>query len=154
MYRIAAEDPDSPDASRLIDALSETLRSLTGDSGRASFDSADVRGSAALFVVARDAAGRAVGCGAIRPLQPGVAELKRMFAVPGTRGVGTAVLRHLETEGVRLGYREFWLETRLVNARAIAFYEGRAYARIQSFGPYVDRPEAVCLGKRLGAPAS
>jgi ribosomal protein S18 acetylase RimI-like enzyme len=154
MFRITPEDPETPDARTLIDGLSDTLRSITGDSGRSSFDPADVRGEKALFVVARDGEGRAVGCGAFRPLQSGVAEVKRMYALPHTRGVGSAVLRHLEAQATAMGYIEFWLETRLVNTRAVAFYEKRGYARIARFGPYVDRPEAVCLGKRLVFPCA
>jgi GNAT superfamily N-acetyltransferase len=152
MVRITREDPESPDARALIDGLSETLRAITGDSGRSSFDASDVRGASAMFVVARNAEGSAVGCGAFRPLQPGVAELKRMFALPQTRGVGRALLHHLEAEAVRLGYTALWLETRLVNKRAVAFYEAQGYVRIASFGAYVGREEAACFGKRLTFP--
>lgn len=149
MYHVVPEDPESPDARSLIDSLSKALHAITGDSGRSSFDPADVRGERALFVVARDAQGRAVGCGAFRPLHAHVAEVKRMHALEGTRGVGTTVLRHLEAAATAMGYREFWLETRRVNTRAVAFYVDRGYSPITSFGPYTNRPEAICLGKRL-----
>lgn len=149
MYCITPEDPESPDASRLIEALSRTLASITGDSGQSSFDPNDVRGPRSLFVIARDATGRAVGCGAFRPCAEDIAEVKRMFAVPGTRGVGTAILAALERKASNLGYAEFWLETRLVNQRAVAFYEARGYKRIPNFGKYAGRPEAVCFAKTL-----
>jgi len=68
MRSITPEDPASTAAAGLIDALSETLARITGDSGKSSFDANDVRGTRALFVVARDAAGKPVGCGALRPL--------------------------------------------------------------------------------------
>src|SRR5438034_9802010 len=107
---IKPEDPSTPDAAALIEALSNTLAAITGDSGKSSFDADDVRGPCAIFVVARAADGTPVGCGAIRPMMDKVAEVKRMFAAPGTRGVGSALLARLEQEGKLLGYDEFWLE--------------------------------------------
>ena len=154
MYIISPEDPATPDASALLEALSETLASITGDSGRSSFDPHDVRGARSVFLVARDSAGRAVGCGAFRPLSAHVAEVKRMYAMPGTQGVGSAVLRTLESEALRFEYTELWLETRLVNTHAVRFYEHRGYKRIANFGRYVGHPEAVCFAKRLAAAAS
>lgn len=50
-----------------------------------------------------------------------------------------------------MGYTEFWLETRSVNARAVSFYERRGYRKIPNFGKYIGRQEAVCLGKPLAA---
>jgi len=140
-------DPDDAEAQQLLAELSDILQALTGSSGRSSFSAADARGPGSRFVVARDASGRAVGCGALRPLQPGVAELKRMYARAGTRGVGAAVLAHLETAARELGYRAVWLETRAVNTRAVAFYTRQGYRRIDNFGRYVGNAAAVCLGK-------
>jgi GNAT superfamily N-acetyltransferase len=149
MYLISAEDPETPEASMLIELLSDTLASITGDSGRSSFDPNDVRGPCSLFVVARNASGKPVGCGAFRPLDQHIAEIKRMFAVPGTRGVGAALLETLECEAVRLGFSQVWLETRLVNHRAVRFYEAHGYKRIPNFGKYIGRDEAVCFAKTL-----
>ncbi len=149
---IFPSDPDSPEARALIAALSETLARITGDSGRSSFDPADVRGAGAAFVVARAASGEAVGCGGYRPLQPGVAEVKRMFAAPGTVGIGAAILQDLERRARAEGYTALWLETRAVNARAVGFYERQGYRRIPNFGKYRDRADAVCFAKDLVTP--
>ena len=149
MYTITTEDPRSPEASILIDALSATLTELTGDSGRSSFDPTDVQGDRARFVVARTRDGVPVGCGAFRPMGDSIAEIKRMYAVSGTFGVGSAVLAHLESEAKILGFTQLWLETRLVNERAISFYERHGYSRIANFGKYIGRSEAVCFGKSL-----
>ena len=156
---VAAEDPAGADAQALMAALSCTLAAITGSDGRASFDVDEVRGERARFVVARDAQGRALGCGALRPLAAAgvtdeIAEIKRMFAVPGTAGVGSAVLSFLEAEAARLGYTHAWLETRLVNARAVAFYERRGYARIENYGRYRGNGAAVCFGKGLDVGAA
>ncbi|WP_244423199.1 GNAT family N-acetyltransferase [Bradyrhizobium sp. ORS 375] len=137
----------------MIAELSAALSHITGDSGRSSFDPDDVRGPRACFVIARDAAGQAVGCGALRPLEHGIAEIKRMYARPGTRRVGAAILGHLEKSAAEFGYDAVRLETRLVNARALGFYERHLYRRIPNYGRYVGRPEAVCFEKRLARPA-
>jgi len=143
------EDPTAPESLLLMAELSTALEAITGDGGNASFDVADVRGPAACFVVARDAGGAAVGCGAFRPLEPGVAEIKRMYARHGTTGVGSAVLRYLEAEAAVLGYQALWLETRLVNRRAVDFYQARGYSRIANYGKYIGNPLAVCFEKQL-----
>jgi GNAT superfamily N-acetyltransferase len=149
VFEIKSEDPATSDASALIDELSETLAKVTGDSGRSSFEPADVRGATARFVVARTQEGVAVGCGAFRPLNEGIAELKRMYAKPGTCGVGHAVLAHLEREAAEMGYEQLWLETRLVNERAVAFYEKHGYRRIPNFGEYSGNAAAACFAKSL-----
>lgn len=132
-----------------MEELSETLARITGDSGKASFDPDDVRSNSARFVVARNGNGEALGCGAFRPLQEGIAELKRMYSRPGTTGVGSAILAFLESEASALGYKALWLETRIANERAVSFYERKGYRRIQNFGKYDGNPKAVCFEKRL-----
>lgn len=151
---ISAADPATPDALALLEELSASLAGITGDSGMASFDPADVRGAKACFVIARDSYGHALGCGAVRPLQRGVGELKRMYARPGTYGVGAALLAFLEQQAGAFGYHALWLETRLVNRRAVAFYQRQGYQLIDNFGKYVGNPAALCLAKSLTAGGS
>lgn len=154
MYEIVPVDPESPEGTALLLRLSETLQAITGSSGRASFDPHDVRGPSSCFVIARNSAGTPVGCGALRPLSDGIAELKRMYAVPGTKGVGSAILAYLESRARDFQYTQLWLETRAVNLRAVNFYLRHGYRPIPRFGPYVDRPEAVCFGKSLNLSGS
>jgi GNAT superfamily N-acetyltransferase len=78
-----------------------------------------------------------------------VAELKRMYARPGSGG-GLALLTALEAQALGFGYREVWLSTRRVNVNALAFYARNGYVPVENYGRYVGRPESVCLGKRLG----
>ena len=145
----APADPDSPDARVLVKELDAALAAICGDSGSGSFDPADVRGPSAVFLIARDAQGHALGCGALRPLAPGVAELKRMYARPGS-GAGLALLRALEAQALAFGYRDIWLSTRRVNVKALAFYARNGYVSVAQYGRYVGREESVCLGKHLG----
>ncbi|MFZ6760307.1 GNAT family N-acetyltransferase [Undibacterium sp. Ji50W] len=149
LFHIEVADPALPEAEVLLEELSASLASITGDSGRTSFDVQDVRVPGALFVLARDASGVALACGAFRPMDEGVAEVKRMYARANTLGLGSAVLVHLETAARQYGYRHLRLETRLINQRAIAFYEKHGYQRIPNFGKYAGKPEAVCFEKKL-----
>jgi GNAT superfamily N-acetyltransferase len=148
---IVAADPASPEALQLMAELSAILEAITGDGGRNSFKPEDVAGPRGRFVIARAPEGAPLGCGAIRPLDEaaGIAEVKRMYARPGAKGVGSAILAHLEEQARGLGYAALWLETRLVNQRAVAFYERRGYRRIPNYGGYVGRPQSVCFEKRL-----
>lgn len=146
---IEPTSPSTPQALKLLEQLSESLQMITGDSGRASFNPSDVEREGAQFVVAYDPHGKAIGCGAYRPLSGGVAELKRMFAAPGTKGVGSAILSFLERSAISDGYKAFWLETRVVNRHAVRFYETHGYSQIANFGKYVGRVEAACFAKEL-----
>lgn len=142
-------DPKSSDAIHIMDELSNDLESITGNSGRGSFNTSDACGQRAVFAIARNQDGEAVGCGAIRPIDENTAEVKRMYAKEKGIGVGTKVLSYLETKAQKMGYSVLRLETRLINQRAVSFYENSGYYRILNYGKYVNRPEAVCFEKQL-----
>jgi GNAT superfamily N-acetyltransferase len=142
--------PDEPDARALIEELGVVLVASTGRFGATTFGAKDLDVTRSTFVIARATDGRAVGCGAIRPLADDVVELKRMYARPGTRGVGAAILAHLEAAARDWGYTDIWLETGTTAGRAIAFYERSGYAVIPNFGAYAGHDDSICLGKRLG----
>lgn len=146
---ITEESPFSPDATALMDELSECLEEITGCSGRASFDPEDVCGGRSLFAVARNQDGDAVGCGAFRPMNDTTAEVKRMYAKEKGSGTGTTLLAYLEQRARTMGYATLRLETRAVNKRAVSFYERNGYKRIPNYGKYENRPEAVCFEKKL-----
>jgi GNAT superfamily N-acetyltransferase len=107
--------------------------------------------SVPVFLVARDRAGTALGCGGLRPLAEGGAEIKRMFVVPEARGTGvsTAILRAIETEALAMGVERLMLETGTEQPDAIRFYEREGYEAIPNFGPYVDSTISVCYARTL-----
>jgi GNAT superfamily N-acetyltransferase len=57
--------------------------------------------------------GTPIGCGALRPLEPGAAELKRMYVVPAARGraISRLLLTGLEAEAASRGWTTLRLET-------------------------------------------
>ena len=150
---ILTVDAAGVEAQLLLDALSDALLRINGDSGRSSFDveAATPRGG---FYLARDAAGELLGCAALRPLgEPDstIGELKRMYAHPGQGGlgVGAALLAHVEAQARRHGYQALHLSTRVANTRAVAFYAKHGYAPVIAWGKYVSAAQSTCLGKTL-----
>ena len=151
-WHVEPLDACSEEASLLMRELNAVLAAISGDSGAARFDPSRSQAAGSAFLVARDERGRAQGCGALRPLPegpPGTAEIKRMYARPGHRGVGAALMAALLREARRQGYRRVWLETRRLNARALAFYRRQGFTEITGYGGYAGREDAACLGLTL-----
>lgn len=152
MLSIAAESFDSEDAQRLIAALDAGLAELYPPEQRfgpnlKAHHLSDGRGT---FVVARKD-GRAVGCGALRLLDPTTAEIKRMYVEPEQRGtgVGAAVLSHLEAAARRLGVERLVLETGIHQHAAIALYTGAGFKPVPCWGEYTSAPTSVCFAKQI-----
>jgi GNAT superfamily N-acetyltransferase len=151
---VARADIRSPEALGLIGALNRELSSRYPEDGATHFrlDADEVApGRGAFLIAAR--AGTPVGCGAVRRIEDGTAEVKRMYVRPEVRGqrVGQAVLSALEAEARALGCARLVLETGVRQMEAIALYERAGFARIAPFGEYVDSPLSVCMAKELGA---
>lgn len=90
-----------------------------------------------------------MGCGAIRPIDENIGEVKRMYSkFPGKR-IGQTILSFLENKAKAIGYSDLVLETRVKNQEAIQFYQKQEYKVIPNYGKYTDRPEAICFGKSL-----
>lgn len=147
--KIIEKKPNEADAILLMEELSKTLEAITGASGKNSFNSEDVCVPRSLFVIAYDEEEEPIGCGAIRPIDENVAELKRMFAKVKTKGVGTQILSYLEMQAKKLGYSAIWLETRLINEDAVLFYKKNGYRKISNYGKYAGNSKAICFEKKL-----
>jgi GNAT superfamily N-acetyltransferase len=150
---VRREPLDSPVARRLIAALNAELAAEYNDPRANHFrlDPDDVAPERGAFVVAWSG-DEAVGCGAIRRLDDGEAEIKRMYvaAEQRGRGVGRRILEALEGEAHRLGVRRIVLETGNRQARALALYRSHGFTDIPAYGEYVHSPAtSVCLGKKL-----
>jgi GNAT superfamily N-acetyltransferase len=93
-----------------------------------------------LFVIAT-VAGDAVGCGGLQFLDPGTAEIKRMWVSPSERGrgLGRRLLARLEDEARHAGRLRIVLDTNDVLTEAINMYRSRGYHSIER---YNDNPYA------------
>ena len=97
-----------------------------------------------VVLVARDEDGEAVGCGALRSLGGGTAEVKRMYVVPAARGRGVAraVLAGLEEAAYGCGWTTLKLETGPQQPEAVALYRSAGYRPISAFGDYLGAADA------------
>ena len=106
------------------------------------------------LLIARDRAGRAIGCVALRPMSDArYCEMKRLFVAPAARGLGLgrALMEAIVSEAARLGYRAVRLDTLPTMTAAIAMYRAAGFEPI---APYYDTAPAgtIFLGRTITPP--
>jgi len=76
-----------------------------------------------------------VGCVALRPLDSGIAELKRLFVQPAFRGrgIGKLLIEQALTFARRIGYRAVRLDTLREMSSAIALYTALGFEEIPPY---------------------
>jgi putative acetyltransferase len=104
-----------------------------------------------VFLLARDDGGDPVGCGGLRPLEPGLVEIKRMYVRPARRGngFGKVILAALEDEARALGAQRVVLETGVSQPESIGLYQRSGYREIPCFGAYAGEPLSRCFERLL-----
>jgi putative acetyltransferase len=103
----------------------------------------------ALFLAWGDAG--PVGIVGLKPLEPKIAEIKRLFVVPEARGrrIGPSLLRRALGEARRLGYAAVRLDShRPSMGAAIALYRRLGFREAAPYGPDLGG-EIVFFEKRL-----
>lgn len=148
---IVSVSPANDEARTLIREMELEISVLYPDSVIITeIDEAEFEKAGGYFVVARDGTGT-VGCGGFRPVNGEHAEIKRMFVASNARrrGIAREILRHLETEVQRRGFRATVLETGRDNSGAIALYESEGYDRIPEFPGCMGIAVSRCYLKRF-----
>ncbi|MEO6470520.1 MAG: GNAT family N-acetyltransferase [Aeromicrobium sp.] len=76
-------------------------------------------------------------------------EIKRMFVVPGTRGLGVSrnLLDGVEQKVREAGARRVILHTGTHQHAAIALYMAHGFTEIPIYPPYVGLPDSLCFEK-------
>jgi putative acetyltransferase len=143
-------DPASAEAVELIAALDRGLSALYPGLPIHGIDVAEFRASAGVFLIGR-CDGTAVACGALRPMQDGAGEVKRMYVRESHRGrgFGRAVLVALEDIARKRGYRTIRLETGGSQQEAIRLYQSTGYQAIPCYGAHATDPRSRCFEKLL-----
>jgi len=137
-----------------MDAVRELFREYAEWVGSpicfASFASemAELPGRYAPVLLAFDA-GRLAGCVALRQIDNGIGEMKRLYVRPAFQGsgLGRSFVERVVEEARAAGYRALRLDTLPVMQRAIALYRALGFREIP---PYGDNPaEAICFELEL-----
>jgi GNAT superfamily N-acetyltransferase len=150
---ICSEPPDCEDALSLIRQLDEDICARYPEMpaelihGLHPSDLADPNFT---FLIARIDS-RAVGCAALRTLEPAVGELKRMYVLPAFRrhGIARRMLAALELRARELSHAVLRLETGRAQPEVIRLYTSSGYRVIPGFGEYAADVHSVCFEKKL-----
>lgn len=147
---VEVADPGSPDARRCLFAYAAELddRFPEGFERDALVSPETVRREGACLIAR--ARRRAVGCGIVYRLEPGVAEIRHLWVSPDSRGLGVArrLLEALERAALDRGLPIVRLDTHEVLTEAIDLYRTSGYREIPA---YDDNPHAgLWFEKRLG----
>jgi DNA-binding MarR family transcriptional regulator/GNAT superfamily N-acetyltransferase len=89
-----------------------------------------------------------IGTVSLRPLEPGIAEVKRLWVDPMARGQGLArrLMRAIEDRARNMGFSSVRLDTNSALTAAVALYRATGWVDI---APYTSPPANVWMAKRL-----
>jgi N-acetylglutamate synthase-like GNAT family acetyltransferase len=145
---IQITNPNDEKVLAIIEELSANLYLRFESDGKNSFTDWQYENSKFVFVTA-EINNEVVGCGAIRPIDENIGEIKRMYSKFPGKQIGQTILSFLENKAKAIGYSDLVLETRIKNQEATQFYQKQGYKVIPNYGKYTNRPEAICFGKSL-----
>ena|ERR1043166_7037862 len=147
---IQAADPASPGVRQLLEQLDAYQSTLyPAESNHLLPVEALKQSNVTFLTVAVD--GRLAGCGAFVNQAGEYAEIKRMYVLPGYRGLklGRRMLDELESRARALGLRLARLETGISQPEALGLYERAGYVRRGPFGSYPADPLSIFMEKSL-----
>jgi len=143
---VNAETPDQAEVRAMLARLDAYCAALYPAESNHLMDIASLMQGDALFLVARDVDGAAVGCAALVNRQE-YGEVKRMFVDERKRGLGTGrkLLEHLVMFARMSGLSVLRLETGIHQPEAIGLYERLGFERRAPFGDYREDPLSLFM---------
>jgi putative acetyltransferase len=143
-------DPIDERALELIRELDEEMLDRYPGMPVYGIDVENFAGSGGIFLLLH--VGRMTpACGALRPLDEGQAEIRRMYVRPAFRGRGLArqLLADLERIAAESGVQVLRIGTGDRQPEALGLYRSAGYAEIPRYGDHTDNPHSFCLAKPL-----
>lgn len=150
MIRLTRTSADHPDFGYLVELLDKDLWNRYPNTQQSFLAFNVIKLDARVIVAYVD--NSPVGCGCFRETaEPGVVEIKRMYADNEVRGKGIAkkILGELEAWAVEIGKERAILETGTNQPEAVSLYDKLGYKVMDRYEPYVDNEESICMGKVL-----
>jgi putative acetyltransferase len=150
--KIVVDDLSGPEIAEFLDEHLQEMRSMTPLESKHALDLDDLRRPEVTFWSIWD--GNAlVGCGAIKRLDAGHAEVKSMRTAPTRKRSGTAsmLLEHIISEAKRMGFTRLSLETGSTEffRPARNLYEKFGFDHCEPFADYRPDPHSVFMTKEL-----
>lgn len=148
MIRIETDDPARPDVHQLLsEHLADMFATSPAESVHALDHSALSHESITFWTAREDRV--LLGCGALKMLSAGHAEIKSMRTTASARGrgVATLMLEHIVAEAARRGYERVSLETGTEDyfAPARRLYARHGFTECPPFGDYTLDPHSVFM---------
>ncbi|MGJ3192192.1 GNAT family N-acetyltransferase [Paenarthrobacter sp. FR1] len=148
MIRIEPDDPARPDVHQLLsEHLADMFATSPAESVHALDHSALSHESITFWTARED--GVLLGCGALKKLSGGHAEIKSMRTTASARGrgVATLMLEHIVAQAGRLGYERVSLETGTEEyfAPARRLYSRHGFTECPPFADYTLDPNSVFM---------
>ena len=151
--RIGPGDPLAADVRLLLEDHLADMRRISPPESVHALDPHALAAPGVVFLTARDDDGALLGCGALKELGDGDAELKSMRTAPAARGLGvaTAVLAALIALARQRGDRRLLLETgtEAFFEPAVRLYLRHGFVACDPFADYTADPHSRYLALRL-----
>ncbi|MFF3210615.1 GNAT family N-acetyltransferase [Streptomyces sp. NPDC002886] len=154
--KIVVDDLSGPEIAVFLDEHVQQMRSITPLESKHALDLDALRKPGITFWSVRDG-DVLVGCGAIKRLDPGHAELKSMRTAPIRKrsGIASLLLEHIIAEAARMGFTRLSLETGsaafFLPARSL--YEKFGFVPCAPFADYRPDPNSAFMTREVRAAA-
>lgn len=145
-------DHEDPRLHLLVDELDQELKDRYPEEPVFGLDFSDPSVKEVRFAIALYH-NQPVGCGALRPMEASVMELKRFYVQQAYRGRGIAsrLLQCMEQLAEEEGCTILRLQTGIRQPEAISLYQKFGYHRIACYGEYAKTEVSVCFEKSIGS---
>ncbi|GAA0274072.1 GNAT family N-acetyltransferase [Streptomyces polychromogenes] len=150
--QIARDDLSGPEIAGFLDEHVRQMRSISPPESKHALDLDALRAPGITFWTVRDH-DVLVGCGALKELDAGHAELKSMRTTAARKrsGIASLLLEHIITEAARAGFTRLSLETGTAEffLPARRLYEKFGFVPCEPFADYRPDPNSTFMTRRL-----